>query len=278
MKTLIVTPKQMRTAGRWDIDFHLPPTGIRAFPPETLHQIRDCADIVKSKRDPTLMPDATFRYVDISSIDVETGVIARPQELTGAEAPSRARKVIHAYDVIISTCRPTRGAIAVIPEELHGEICSTGFSVVKARAGTNPFYLHFALRLASTLEQFRKWSTGSSYPAILDEDVEKTLIPLPDGDAQDLIAGIIRCAMAGRARVIMEANQTWQQSMDGVVAALSGTRALGSDIEPKDVLYSTAEVRERLASLPAVEEEESTPEEELLECSLFTNGDDPEVS
>ena len=149
--------------------------GINSFPKDVLTPIIKCADIIKDKRDPKKNPEMTFQYVDIASIDVETGIIINPQELTGKEAPSRARKIISAYDIIISTCRPTRGAIAVVPEELHGQICSTGFSVIRAKPNVNPFYLYYALRLQSTLEQFRKWSTGSSYPAILDDDIAKTI-------------------------------------------------------------------------------------------------------
>jgi type I restriction enzyme S subunit len=54
-------------------------------------------------------------YIDISSVDVSNGIIENPQELIGIEAPSRARKVVPAFDIVISTCRQTRGAIAVVP-------------------------------------------------------------------------------------------------------------------------------------------------------------------
>src|SRR5260370_14978973 len=131
MKQLKTKVEALERAGRWDIDFHLPPVEIEKFPIDLRVPVSKCVDVVKTKRDPTLRPEETFLYVDIASVDVETGVIARPQELTGQEAPSRARKVIHAYDLIVSTCRPTRGAIAVVPEELHGQICSTGFSVLR---------------------------------------------------------------------------------------------------------------------------------------------------
>jgi hypothetical protein len=264
MKTLLVTPKEMKAAGRWDIDYHLPPIGIAAFRKQILAAVSKCADIVKKKRDPTRKPHVSFLYVDIASIDVDTGTILRPQELTGEEAPSRARKVIHAYDIIISTCRPTRGAIAVVPEELHGQICSTGFSVIRAKSGQNPFFIHFALRLPSTLEQFRKWSTGSSYPAILDEDVAKTLIPLPEQATQDVIAKIIRRATAERERAINAANAAWKCSIDAVVESLERNTVI-PDAPPIELVYSVEQIAARIAFLPAVEEEENAVEEMLLE-------------
>lgn len=185
MKILLKTRADLRSAGRWDIDFHLPPEGIKEFPYGLLKRVDAVAGFPKDKRDPTKKPEEAFQYIDISSVDVVSGQVATPQDLEGAEAPSRARKVVCAFDLLISTCRPTRGAIAVVPRHLHNQVASTGFSLLRAKAGVNPFYLHYALRLPSTLEQFRKWSTGSSYPAILDDDVAKTLIPVPCREEQD---------------------------------------------------------------------------------------------
>lgn|GEM_PF-1134628 len=272
MKTLIANPKTLVTAGRWDIDFHLPAELIREFPKECCVPVRDVADIVKTKRDPTKDPEQTFRYVDIASVDVITGGISNCQEVTGEEAPSRARKVMHAYDIIISTCRPTRRAIAVIPEHLHGEICSTGFSVVRCKEETNPFYLHFALRLPSTIEQFRKWSTGTSYPAILDEDVEKTIIPVPSPELQDRIAELVRTATAKRDAHVEEANNVWTSSIDGVVGALKArSEKFGHVVyEGGRPVCRLADIRARIASLPAVEEEANGSD---LENLLFYEED-----
>ena len=228
MKTLVKTRADLRRVGRWDIDFHLPPEGIKQFPPGLLKRVDVVAAFPKDKRDPGKRPEAVFQYIDISSVDVVSGQVTTPQDVEGAEAPSRARKVVSAFDLLISTCRPTRGAIAVVPQHLHNQIASTGFSLLRARAGVNPFYLHYALRLLSTLEQFRKWSTGSSYPAILDDDVAKTLIPVPDRDEQDHIAGLVVEAMFQRERAIQQANAGWHSSLDAITSRLSGQAAGGA--------------------------------------------------
>lgn len=274
MKRLIATPRVLATAGRWDIDFHLPAELVLAFPADLRRPVRAVADIVKSKRDPTRWPDRPFMYVDIASVDVVTGGITNPQELIGEEAPSRARKVIHAYDIVISTCRPTRGAIAVVPEELHGQICSTGFSVVRCKNGVNPFYLHFALRLASTAEQFRKWSTGSSYPAILDEDVEKTLVPVPDSGSQDRIAELLRTAAAKRDALVQAANEGWRATMENVVSALEGRvpEMAGVEFDGARPVSRLSDIRERASRLPPVQEENNGSD---LESLLFDEDDNP---
>jgi len=231
MKILIKTRQELKLEGRWDIDYHLPPDGIKAFPASILKNVYEVADVVKEKKDPTKEPDLTFIYVDISSVNVLSGVIENPQEITGDEAPSRARKLVERNDIIISTCRPTRGAIALIPENLDGEICSTGFSVIRAKKGINPLYLHFALRLDSTLEQFRKWSTGSSYPAILDEDIEKTKIPVPDKEVQDVIAGLISEANYIRNQVVTKADLRLKKVFEDMVKSLSSGKVYKESVD-----------------------------------------------
>lgn len=198
---------------RWDIDYHFPPVEIKKYNSNILGEVRRCADVVTEKRNPTLEPDKVFIYIDISSVDVVTGMITNPQELLGEEAPSRARKVVRTGDIIISTCRPTRGAIAIIPRELDNQICSTGFCVIRAKENVDVRYLHFILRSALVKEQFRKFSTGSSYPAILDSDVEKTIIPLPSLEEQIDIADKVFEDTRKRNLVIEKANKEWHGNL-----------------------------------------------------------------
>lgn len=213
MKQIKVKYKKLIDEQRWDIDYHLPPIEINKFNKDILVEMKKCSDIITEKRNPTLKPDKLFKYVDISSIDVVTGIIINPQELLGEEAPSRARKVIREGDIIISTCRPTRGAVAIVPKELDNQICSTGFCVIRAKEGVSNKYLHFILRSAVVKEQFRKFSTGSSYPAILDDDVRKTVIPLPKVTIQAKIADKVHKETDRRNELIAQANQQWETNL-----------------------------------------------------------------
>ena len=213
VKQIKVKYKKLIDEQRWDIDYHLPPVEINKFNEDILVEMRNCSDVITEKRNPTLRPNELFLYVDISSIDVVTGIIVNPQELMGEDAPSRARKVIHEGDIIISTCRPTRGAVAIVPKELDNQICSTGFCVIKAKEGVSNKYLHFILRSALVKEQFRKFSTGSSYPAILDDDVRKTVIPLPKSEMQIEIANKVYEETKKRNALIERANQQWERNM-----------------------------------------------------------------
>ena len=258
MKELIVSQAAFVKEERWDFDYHEPSTLIRSFKPNSLKKVIDVAQVVRAKKDPTKKPNELFQYIDIASIDVETGEIARSQELTGAEAPSRARKLVQAYDIIISTCRPTRKAIAVVPEQLHGQICSTGFSVIRANSTINPLYLHFVLRLDSTMEQFRKFSTGSSYPAILDSDVEKTLIPVPDIKIQDEIVKRIITSLQERKRILEEINRKWEDTVLATVKEISefAFDFINRSNEKVSFIWSKSQIDDRINVMPKLEEEE----------------------
>ena len=255
MRVLLVTLKAFRDTGRWDIDFHLPPEKIKVFAQELLRRVDSVADIVRHTRDPAGTPDEAFQYIDISAVEVAVGMINNPQVLAGSEAPSRARKVVRAYDVIVSTCRPTRGAVAVVPTKLHGQIASTGFSVLRAHTDVNPFYLHYALRLPSTVEQFRKWSTGSSYPAILDSDVAKTMIPVPDPATQDKIAREWVSALWERNKAVRDANYQWARVIGDITSSLATGKVetpVADGVEDHADACTISEIERVITELPPI--------------------------
>lgn len=265
MNTLVATQNSLVRENRWDFDYHSPAELIKKFNPSIVKKVIEVAKIVKLKKDPTRNPTSEFRYIDISCIDVEVGEISGVQELVGEEAPSRARKLVSAYDIIISTCRPTRKAIAVVPEELHGQICSTGFSVLKVKKGINPYYLHFVLRLDSTIEQFRKFSTGSSYPAILDADVEKTLIPVPDLDIQDNIVRRLRWALQKRNSIVTLANKEWEEKNIKTTCELSSCK-YEFDCKEEDsssIIWQYDQIIRRIEHLPIVTDSDGNNELEF---------------
>ncbi|MCL4266665.1 MAG: restriction endonuclease subunit S [Anaerolineae bacterium] len=145
------------------------------------------ADIAEdtARRNPTSTPVDPFQYVDISSVDNEKGAIKLDEVRTieGKDAPSRARKVIHESDVIIATTRPYLRNIALIPQVLDDQICSTGFCVIRAKTGlADPRYLYFACRSQFFINQLIPKQRGANYPAVTDSNVYETQIPVPYSD------------------------------------------------------------------------------------------------
>nr|WP_246385538.1 pentapeptide repeat-containing protein [Armatimonas rosea] len=144
---------------------------------------------------PASKGEGTFRYIDISSLDSVSKRITAAQEVQNLEAPSRARQVVRAGDVLVSTVRPRLNAVTLVPEDLDGEICSTGFCVLRPDTSLiDPTFLFSFVRTAQFIENLAKLERGQTYPAVSDADVRSVKIPLPPLAEQRRIVEILSLA------------------------------------------------------------------------------------
>lgn len=142
--------------------------------------------------------DATFPYIEISEIDLQTGQINQIKNVPIAEAPSRAKKIVREGDIIVSTTRPSRGAISSITKENDFQIASTGFAVLRQLKHpelTSKEYLFWILRQSFSLMQMEQRSSGGNYPAITEDELKKILIPVLQNHDQEKINSIIKSAL-----------------------------------------------------------------------------------
>lgn len=162
--------------------------------PESWNVVKLKDVCLKTKNvNPTKNPDDYFIYIDVSSVSNKSFKIIENNSVLGADAPSRARKLIETNDVIFATVRPTMKRVAMIPEKLSGQVCSTGFCVVKANpkllVPTFAFYCLLMDRIEKSVEKLQK---GASYPAISDSDLLNQLIPFPPFEEQNEIAEVLQ--------------------------------------------------------------------------------------
>ena len=148
---------------------------------------------------PTVNPQKLFEYVDISAISSERLEIDETQKILGINAPSRARKQILHGDVIFATVRPTLKRIAIIPIELDGEVCSTGFVVLRAKKTLSNKYLFYYLQSKLFMQNMQSIQKGASYPAVTDGEVKSQMLPLPSLAEQERIVARLDAAFAGIA-------------------------------------------------------------------------------
>lgn len=134
--------------------------------------------------------ETEFPYIEISEINLDTGDIMNISYIDKQEAPSRAKMIVREHDIIISTTRPSRGAISIIKKELDLSIASTGFAVIRKinKKEVQLNYLYEVLRSEICLKQMEQRSSGGNYPAITIEELGKILIPLPSLQKQNEIA------------------------------------------------------------------------------------------
>lgn len=142
------------------------------------------------RKNPEKDPEKEFKYIDISNVNISTGDI-NAQLLKGHQAPSRARKIVRENEIIISTVRPNRNAVAIIPEELDNQICSTGFTVIKSEK-INPWFLFAYLKTKYAVNQLVRMTMASMYPAVSENDIGTILIPIPPSLFQQKIESLVK--------------------------------------------------------------------------------------
>jgi type I restriction enzyme S subunit len=146
--------------------------------------------------DPTKNPQQSFSYIDIASVDATSGSVIDPKVLLGADAPSRARKVVRTGDVIFATTRPYLRNVATVPPHLDRSVCSTGFCVLRASENIDPNWLYWACRSSVVSSQLLTKMRGANYPAVTDADTLSTWIPIPPYTIQRRIVARIEALLA----------------------------------------------------------------------------------
>ena len=128
----------------------------------------------------TVFAGQDFEYIDISSVENETGTFDRGSIIPSKEAPSRARRKVISGDVLLSTVRPNLKAFTLLRSPSPTAVASTGFAVLRAMPDyVIPEFLLWLLRSQSSIDQMIGMMGKGAYPSINQKDVESIQIPLP---------------------------------------------------------------------------------------------------
>jgi type I restriction enzyme S subunit len=163
-----------------------------------------------------------FPYVEISEIDIVTGAINNINYVEIDKAPSRAKMIARNNDIIVSTTRPNRGAIALVKTDSI-LIVSTGFSIIRdVNKNIEKEFLFILLKSSIVLNQFHQRSSGGNYPAITQEEIAKVIIPLPTIDIQNKIIARMKI-IKNEAQILKdEANKIYVDSKKEVEDIILG--------------------------------------------------------
>ncbi len=129
--------------------------------------------------------DADYYYIDLTSVDRDTNEIKPEQVINAKTAPSRAQQLVKTNDVLFATTRPTLQRYCFIPSKFDGQVCSTGYCILRANtAEILPRYLYFTITTRAFNRYVEKNQEGTSYPAISDSKVMQYKFPLPSLEEQ----------------------------------------------------------------------------------------------
>ncbi|MFZ8863542.1 MAG: restriction endonuclease subunit S [Thermocrinis sp.] len=130
-----------------------------------------------------------FDYIEISEVDLTTGEF-NTSKIIGEEAPDRAQWVVNKDDILISTVRPIRNAVAIIKEERKNLVCSSGFCVLHSK-NIQANYLFLYLKIPFIAKLLNRYTTATEYPAVNWNDVLNTPIYMGSKEFQMKISIII---------------------------------------------------------------------------------------
>ena len=133
-----------------------------------------------------------FTYIDLSSIDRENNSIQETTLVNKNNAPSRARQLIKKKDVLFGTTRPLLKRYYFVEEEYDGQLCSTGFCVLRANEEKMlPKWIYYNIMTSKFLEFVKINEKGTSYPSIADSIVKEYKIPVPPIPIQEHVVSIL---------------------------------------------------------------------------------------
>ena len=188
------------------------------------YTIKDIVRFSSETWDQKSIFDSEFPYIEISNIDLSDGTIKDVKLIGVKEAPSRAKMIVRKNDIIISTTRPTRGAIS-IQKNSSIQIASTGFSVI--REINEKLFLREALfhilRLSFVSIQMGQRSSGGNYPAITQEELGRIVIPAISLSIQEKINNIYNKAYTEKQQKEAEAQKLLDSIDDYLLGELGIT-------------------------------------------------------
>ena len=123
-------------------------------------------------------------YIDISSIDNTIQKMTDVISVTFGDAPSRAQQKVEYGDIIVSTVRPNLKNIAIIDRYESNLVASSGFCVLRNTEHVERNYLFHYITSDLFTQHLMKLTTGAHYPAVRDQDVRDSIIPIPPKSTQ----------------------------------------------------------------------------------------------
>jgi type I restriction enzyme M protein len=153
-------------------------------------RLGDVCEINPESSEPkTLFGKSKFVYLDISSVENNTGIVSFSNILSTEDAPSRARRIVHDDDILVSTVRPNLKAFTLLENLPDKCIASTGFAVLRSnKKSLEPAYLYITILSDDVIKQMCSKMDKGAYPSINSDDVKNILIPVPHITVQRKIA------------------------------------------------------------------------------------------
>ncbi len=141
-----------------------------------------------------------YKYVELANIG-KSGDITGCNIQNGEMLPTRARRVIHENDVIVSSIEGSLDSCALVTDEYENALCSTGFYVLQSPK-LNSETLLTLFKSLPMQNLMRKGCSGTILTAISKAELEQLPIPIICKEVQAEIAQHIQKSFALRKEAL----------------------------------------------------------------------------
>lgn len=129
-----------------------------------------------------------FDYLEISGIDL-SGCEYETTMVKFGKEPGRAHSILEKGDIVVSTVRPNRNAVAFIEED--GIVGSSGLSVLRAGA-IEAEYLFIFCKTNYFVKCLMRANTASMYPSVSNNDILEVPLFVPSVSFRTLVVDVIK--------------------------------------------------------------------------------------
>ena len=142
--------------------------------------------------------DIKYKYIELANISGNSSIDG-VENIIGCDLPTRARRIVKANDLIVSSIEGSLNSIALISKKLDGALCSTGFFVVNSNKINSEALLVF---LKSNLGQMqlKRGCKGTILTAISKDELKNIIVPLLPQSIQSQISAKIQQSFESREK------------------------------------------------------------------------------
>lgn len=141
---------------------------------------------------------AEYKYIELANIGNSGEINGCTLDL-GSELPTRARRIVHTGNIIISSVEGSLQSCALIPDSFDGALCSTGFYVLDSDK-INSETLLVLFKSAPIQALLKQQCTGTILTAFSKDGLLSIPIPKIDSDLQDKIRDSVKESFALRQK------------------------------------------------------------------------------
>lgn len=175
----------------------------------------DLVDISEERFNPDQHTGQEVNYLAIGDIDGISGKIIAPQTMMAEELPSRARRLIHAGDILVGIAGASTGTenMVVFPvtHDQEGWVATTGFLVLRPKDGVDIHYVCSLLKAPFVLRQIRALLTSPAMPTISEADFMQLAVPVTDPETREKTLIEINKALEEERQLTIQLEQISEQ-------------------------------------------------------------------